>query len=92
MKIAVIGGGAAGVMTAHLLDEAHDVSLFEKQALLGGNIRTLGKNLPFPTQREKESSIFLDSGVIEFESQPGRTIFRVLLPKEPDEGKLKSCL
>ena len=31
-------------------------------------------------------------GVIEFESQPGRTIFRVLLPKEPDEGKLKSCL
>ena len=67
MKIAVIGGGAAGIMTAHLLDEAHDVSLFEKQALLGGNIRTLGKNLPFPTQREKESSIFLDSGVIEFE-------------------------
>jgi predicted NAD/FAD-binding protein len=67
MKIAVIGGGAAGVMTAHLLDEAHDVSLFEKQALLGGNIRTLGKNLPFATTREKESSIFLDSGVIEFE-------------------------
>ena len=56
---------------------------------------------PFVTSKPKGSGLGLaltakmveaHGGVIEFESQPGRTIFRVLLPKEPDEGKLKSCL
>ena len=56
---------------------------------------------PFVTSKAKGSGLGLaltakiveaHGGVIEFESQPGRTIFRVLLPKEPKEGKVKRCL
>ncbi|MFK5947750.1 MAG: NAD(P)-binding protein [Methylococcales bacterium] len=64
MKIAIIGGGAAGMTTAHLLDKTHDVCVFEKQAILGGNIRTLNKNV---TCDALDSRITLDNGVIEFE-------------------------
>ena len=45
MKIAIIGGGAAGMATAHYLDKQCDVTVFEKQPMLGGNIRTLNKQL-----------------------------------------------
>ncbi len=46
MRIAVIGGGAAGMATAYLLDkEGHHVTVFERQPILGGHIRTLNKNL-----------------------------------------------
>ena len=42
MEIAIIGGGAAGMVTARLLDEAHDVTVLEREAVLGGHVRTLG--------------------------------------------------
>ena len=49
MKVAIIGGGAAGMISAYLLDkEGHQVTVFEKQALLGGNIRTVNKNITVP--------------------------------------------
>lgn len=37
MKIAVVGGGIAGLSAARLLHPAHDVTLFERSARLGGN-------------------------------------------------------
>jgi predicted NAD/FAD-binding protein len=40
-RVAVIGGGMAGVATAWLLDGACDVFLFEARDSLGGNIRTV---------------------------------------------------
>ncbi len=36
-KLAVIGGGIAGVSAAHLLHDKYDVTLFERNKYLGGN-------------------------------------------------------
>jgi uncharacterized protein len=64
MKIAIIGGGASGMVTAYLLDKkGHHVTLFEKQPILGGHIRTLNKNVK-PNQSDCEQ--FLEGGVLEF--------------------------
>jgi len=64
MRIAIVGGGAAGMTAAHLLDKVHDVTLFEKQPVLGGNIRTLNKNIPCDSLGHQ---ITLDNGVVEFQ-------------------------
>ncbi|KYC42446.1 amine oxidase [Scytonema hofmannii PCC 7110] len=64
MKIAIIGGGASGMVTAYLLDKkGHHVTVFEKQPILGGHIRTLNKNVK-PNQ--SDCNQFLEGGVIEF--------------------------
>ena len=39
-KIAVVGGGIAGVAAAWQLHEAHEVTLFEAQPRLGGHVHT----------------------------------------------------
>ncbi len=65
MRIAIIGGGAAGLATAYYLSEAgdHELVLYEKQASLGGNVRTLGLNTQGPPALE---ALNIDNGVIEF--------------------------
>lgn len=64
MKIAIIGGGASGMVTAYLLDKnGHNVTIFEKQLMLGGHIRTLNKNVK-PNQSDCDQ--FLEGGVLEF--------------------------
>jgi uncharacterized protein len=64
MRIAVIGGGASGMATAYLLDkEGHHVTVFERQPMLGGHIRTLNKNVK-PNQSACDE--ILEAGVIEF--------------------------
>ncbi len=40
MKIAVIGSGGAGTTASWLLDERHDVTVFEKNPIPGGHART----------------------------------------------------
>ena len=68
-KVAIVGGGAAGLVCAWLLDEICDVTVFEKAPILGGHVRTLGGNLPAiagaPT---------LDAGVILFEKRNFPTV------------------
>jgi len=64
VRVAIIGGGASGLSAAWSLDPVHDVTLFEREPILGGHIRTLGGNvrcagLPM--------SVHLDAGVIEFD-------------------------
>lgn len=39
-NVAIIGGGAAGLATAYLTEEAHNVTVFEAQDQLGGNAKT----------------------------------------------------
>ena len=64
MKIAVIGGGASGMVTAYLLDkQGHQVTVFEQQPILGGHIRTLNKNVQ---PNRSDCSEILESGVLEF--------------------------
>ena len=46
MRIAIVGGGVAGLTAAWLLSEEHDVVLFEKQERLGGHAHTLDVELP----------------------------------------------
>ena len=64
MKIAIIGGGGSGMTAAHLLDKVHAVTVFEKRPVLGGNIRTLNKNIACGSLDKR---IILDNGVIEFQ-------------------------
>ena len=66
MKIAIVGGGASGMTAAHLLDKVHDVTLFEKKPFLGGNIRTLNKNISCDSL---DHQITLDNGVVEFQRE-----------------------
>lgn len=64
MRIAVIGGGASGMVTAYLLDkQGHHVTVFERQPILGGHIRTLNKNV---TPNQSDCDEILESGVLEF--------------------------
>jgi predicted NAD/FAD-binding protein len=63
MHVVVIGGGGAGMATAHYLAQAHQVTVLEKQPLLGGNIRTLNRNVE---TENLPADIVLDNGVIEF--------------------------
>jgi len=46
------------------LDGVHDVTVFEKQPILGGNIRTLNKNV---TDVDLAPHLTIDNGVIEFQ-------------------------
>ncbi len=64
MNIAIVGGGASGMVSAYLLDKkGHHVTVFESQPILGGHIRTLNKNV----QTElPESGLYLEAGVVEF--------------------------
>ncbi|MEB3289774.1 MAG: FAD-dependent oxidoreductase [Leptolyngbya sp.] len=63
MKIAIIGGGASGMIAAYLLDRrGHEVTVYERQAMLGGHIRTLNQNI-FPST---DCPAILEMGVLEF--------------------------
>jgi uncharacterized protein len=64
MRIAIIGGGASGMVTAYLLDkQGHNVTVFERQSMLGGHIRTLNQNVQ-PNQ--SDCAEILECGVLEF--------------------------
>ena len=41
MKIAVVGGGVAGIVSAYLLQQKHQVTLFEQNDYLGGHTNTI---------------------------------------------------
>lgn len=67
MKVAIIGGGASGMAAAYYLNKnGHDVTIFEKQSILGGHIRTLNKNVKVDNI---DSDLILEAGVIEFSSE-----------------------
>ncbi|MCH7601031.1 MAG: FAD-dependent oxidoreductase [Myxococcales bacterium] len=63
MNVVVIGGGASGVVTVHLLRGVHHTTLVEREPMLGGNIRTLGRNVSCPAL---DPGVYIDAGVIEF--------------------------
>ncbi len=67
MKVAIIGGGASGMTAAYYLNKnGHKVTVFEKQAMLGGHIRTLNKNVKVDNI---DPDLILEAGVVEFSSE-----------------------
>jgi len=59
MKIAIIGTGISGLGAAYLLNESHDLTVYEKNAYLGGHSRTID----VPTG---QSTTSVDTGFIVF--------------------------
>jgi predicted NAD/FAD-binding protein len=62
-KIAVIGGGASGIITGYLLSENYDITIYEKKSILGGNVRTLNKNV---LDTKLPSHLNIENGVLGF--------------------------
>lgn len=72
MRVAVVGGGAAGLVSAWLLGARHEVVVYERQPIVGGHVRTLGGNAPSVGPHR------LDAGVIELERAHFPTVFAAL--------------
>lgn len=70
-RVGIVGGGAAGVMTAWLLDGAFDVVLFEAAGELGGNVQHF-------VFEQGGSSAIIDTGAQYFHPGPYPTYVRLL--------------
>jgi predicted NAD/FAD-binding protein len=71
VRIGIIGGGAAGLTTAWLLDGHHDVTVFEQQPRLGGHAQTI--------QVDQEGrSVGIDAGFEFFSSSMFPVFLRLL--------------
>ncbi|MDG2244268.1 MAG: FAD-dependent oxidoreductase [Rhodospirillaceae bacterium] len=61
LKIAIIGTGISGLSAAWLLNQRHDITVFEKDNRLGGHSNTVDANLAGPNGRR---SVPVDTGFI----------------------------
>jgi predicted NAD/FAD-binding protein len=59
MRIAIIGAGVSGLVTAHLLDREHEVTVFEAAGYAGGHTNTVRVDTPHQTHE-------VDTGFIVF--------------------------
>ncbi len=75
MKVAIVGGGAAGLVTAYLLRGRHELTVFEACNKLGGHVRTLGENVRCERVPPR---VLLDAGVIEFDEHHFPSVGRLL--------------
>ena len=71
LKIAVVGGGVAGISAAWLLAKRHDVTLYEGEQRLGGHTNTI-------TVREGDRKIPVDTGFIVCNSRNYPYFYRLL--------------
>jgi predicted NAD/FAD-binding protein len=59
MKIAIIGTGVAGLTTAHLLHQQHDITVYEAGNYVGGHVNTIEVH-------QEHQSVAIDTGFIVF--------------------------
>ncbi len=82
MRIAIVGAGISGLATAHLLDPAHDVTVFEAAGYAGGHTNTIRVDTPHETHH-------VDTGFIVFNDRnyPGfeRLLARLRVASQPSE-------
>ncbi|RNC67782.1 MAG: FAD-dependent oxidoreductase [Desulfuromonadales bacterium] len=71
MRLAIIGGGIAGLATAHLLCGDHEVTLFEANDYLGGHTHTVDVTL-------EETTWAVDTGFIVFNERTYPNFIRLL--------------
>jgi predicted NAD/FAD-binding protein len=71
MNIGIIGGGAAGLVSAWLLQEHHRVTIFESQNRLGGHAHTIDVDIDGTT-------VPIDAGVDFFTQALWPTFYRLL--------------
>jgi len=71
MKIAIIGGGISGMVAAYLLNQDHDITLFEANDYLGGHTHTVD------VQKEG-NSYAVDTGFIVFNEKTYPNFCRLL--------------
>ncbi len=62
-KIAVVGGGVSGIVSAYLLQEKHHVTLLEKNDYLGGHTNTV------PITEGRDAGLAIDTGFIVLNDQ-----------------------
>lgn len=65
MKIAVIGAGISGLIAASELQKKHDVTVFEKDSIVGGHIKS--KTIDFVAKDGSAQILNADLGVFMFE-------------------------
>ena len=64
MRIAIIGGGASGLITAYLLRNTHQTVVYEADSILGGHVRTLNRNVQ---DVDLDASMVCENGVLGFD-------------------------
>lgn len=64
LRIAVVGGGIAGLATAYGLDNQHEVVLFEAADWLGGHTHTIDVSVTLPSGGSRDYAV--DTGFIVF--------------------------
>lgn len=71
-RIAVVGGGVAGITAAYLLQRKYDVTLFEKNDYVGGHTRT------WVLESGPDAGIPVDTGFIVFNDRTYPNFMRLL--------------
>lgn len=71
-RVAVVGGGVAGITAAYLLQQRHAVTLFEKNGSLGGHTRTC------VLEKGPDAGTPVDTGFIVFNSRTYPNFMRLL--------------
>ena len=71
MKIAIVGAGVSGLVSAHVLQQRHEVVLFEGARRIGGHTNTV-------TVMEGERPIPIDTGFIVFNTHTYPNFVRLL--------------
>ncbi len=71
MKVAIVGAGVSGLVTAYLLSKNHDVTIFERNAYFGGHSNTVATTGP-------GGEVQLDTGFLVY-NEPAYPQFSALL-------------
>jgi predicted NAD/FAD-binding protein len=75
MHIAIIGSGAAGLVSAWLLQPYHQVEILEREPIPGGHVRTLNRNVKGSGLPPEVS---IENGVLGFHRESYPTVIRLM--------------